>query len=112
VSKINAPLITLVPGKYTDLIPYLEALEESIREKAASVADGTAADAATAEDAPVGGTGTAAGGYDTAANRDLMITSQNNIIDDVEEIRVKFNTLETQFGALLTSLRDRGVIND
>ena len=99
MTKIDAPLITLVPARYTDLVPYLEALEESIREKAAAVND---AAAATAVDAPAGGTGTAAGGYDTAANRDLMIVSQNAIIDDVEDLR-------TQLNALLTSLRNRKV---
>lgn len=102
MSKINAPLITLIPLGYSDLIPYLEALEEAIREKAAAVTD---AAAATALDAPPGGTGTAAGGYDTADNRDLMITSQNAIIDDVANLR-------TQFNALQTSLRDRGIIDD
>ena len=33
MAKIDAPLITLVPPRYSDLIPYLEALEESIRAK-------------------------------------------------------------------------------
>ena len=102
MSKIDAPLITLIPAGYDDLIPYLEALEESIREKAAAVAD---AAAVTALDAHAGGTGTAAGAYDTAANRNLMITSQNAIIDDVADLR-------TQFNALQASLRDRGVIDD
>jgi len=101
MTKIDAPLITLVPPQYNDLVPYLEALEEAIRELAAAVTD---AAPATALDAPAGGTGTAAGGYDTAANRDLMITSQNAIIDDIEDMR-------TQFNALLTSLRDRKMID-
>ncbi len=101
MTKIDAPLITLVPDRYINLVPYFEALEESIRELAAAVTD---AATATAANAPVGGTGTAAGGYDTAVNRDAMITSQNNIIVDVADLR-------TQFNALLTSLRDRKIID-
>lgn len=59
--------------------------------------------AATALDAPAGGTGATAGAYDDATNRDLMIASQNAIIDDVADIR-------TQFNALLASLEAAGVI--
>ena len=36
--------------------------------------------AAAISNIPAGGTGTAAGGYDTAANRDLMIAAVNNIL--------------------------------
>ena len=34
---------------------------------------------------PAGGTGAIAGAYDTAANRDLMITAINDIISVLEE---------------------------
>lgn len=102
MSKSDAPLIRLVPDKYIDLTTYFGALQEGITEKANAVTD--AADA-TASDAPDGGTGAAAGGYDTAANRDLMIASQNALIDDVANLR-------TQFNALLTSLRDRNFLSD
>ena len=101
MTKINAPLIESLVPPNNDLVPYLEALQEAITEKGVAVADATAA---TAIDAPAGGTGAAAGGYDTAANRDLMITSQNAIIDDVAELRTKLN-------ALLSSLRDREIID-
>ena len=36
--------------------------------------------------APAGGTGTSAGGYDTASNRNLMITSQNAIRTDLTSL--------------------------
>jgi len=42
---------------------------------------------ATSANAPVGGTGTAAGGWDTAANRDAAIATINNLkarLDQVE----------------------------
>lgn len=43
--------------------------------------------AGTALAAPAGGTGTAAGGYDTAGNRDLMIAAHNALRTDVNAIR-------------------------
>ena len=42
---------------------------------------------ATAVNPPAGGTGAAAGGYDTAGNRDLMITSLTAVIADVAVLR-------------------------
>ena len=102
MSKSDAPIIRLVPDKYIDLTTYFEALQDGIREKAGAVSDVAAA---TALDAPAGGTGAAAGGYDTAVNRDLMIASQNALIKDVEGLR-------TQLNALLASLRARNYLND
>ena len=61
--------------------------------------------AGTAVGAPTGGTEAAAGGYDSAVNRDLMIASQNALIEDVEGLR-------TQLNALLASLRARNYLND
>lgn len=45
---------------------------------------------------PAGGTGAAAGGWDTAGNRDTAITTASEI--------------RTQVNALLTSLRNAGLI--
>ncbi len=97
----NAPIISLVPvEKYDDLHSFFEALQDVIQEQGATI---TNAAAATALDPPVGGTGTAAGAYDTAANRDLMITSLTAVIADAADIR-------TQFNALLAELRTEGTI--
>jgi hypothetical protein len=50
--------------------------------------------------APAGGTGTAAGGYSTAANRDLMITSQNAMRTDIANIKNNLNSVIDQLQAL------------
>lgn len=47
----------------------------------------------TASNPPAGGTGTAAGGYDTAANRNAMITSLTNCIADVANVKQVLNGL-------------------
>lgn len=47
----------------------------------------------TAVNPPAGGTGTAAGGWDTAANRNLAITSLTNVIADVSSIKQFVNAL-------------------
>lgn len=60
--------------------------------------------AATAVAFPPGGTGTAAGGWDTAVNRDLAITRFAALLTDVASIR-------TQLNALLTELRTRKIIS-
>ena len=97
----HTPIIRLVPAeKYNDLISYFQALQNLIQEQGAAVADSAAA---TASDPPAGGTGLAAGAYDTAANRDLMITSLTAVIADAADIR-------TQLNALLAELRTEGTI--
>jgi hypothetical protein len=48
---------------------------------------------ATSAAAPAGGTGTAAGGWDTAANRDLAIATINNL-------KTRLDQLETALKAL------------
>lgn len=53
--------------------------------------------------APAGGTGTAAGGWDTAANRNSAITTINNLRADVIEVRGKLD-------ALITELKAQGII--
>ncbi len=50
--------------------------------------------------APAGGTGTAAGGYDTAANRNLMITSVNAARTDIANLKNFVNQIVDQLQAL------------
>lgn len=47
----------------------------------------------TASNPPAGGTGTAAGGYNTAANRDLMIASLTNAIADIVNLKQVVNAI-------------------
>jgi hypothetical protein len=63
----------------------------------------TASSAVDATAAPAGGTGTAAGGWDTAANRDLAITAINNT-------RLLALELQTKLNALIASLAANNVI--
>ena|SRR5687768_11120937 len=66
--------------------------------------DGVTASASTiANPAPAGGTGTAAGGWDTAGNRDTAITTINNT-------RTLALELQTKLNALISSLTDNGTI--
>lgn len=51
------------------------------------------APATTAAAPPAGGAGAAAGAYDTAANRDAMISSLNNLRIDHDELYARFNNL-------------------
>lgn len=53
--------------------------------------------------APAGGTGTAAGAWDTAPNRDAAIATINGLRTAVQELQTKFN-------ALKSSLEGTGVI--
>ena len=68
--------------------------------QAAAIADVAAADPAAA---PAGGTGAAAGGYDTAANRDLMITAVN----DNRTVTIE---LSDKLDLVLAALRGAGII--
>lgn len=43
--------------------------------------------------APAGGTGTAAGGWDTAGNRDLAITTINNLKARVDQLETALKAL-------------------
>lgn len=65
----------------------------------------TVANSATAVPAaaPAGGTGAAAGGWDTAANRDAAITTINGLRTVVIE-------LQTQLNSALAQLRAHGLI--
>jgi len=66
----------------------------------AAVAD---AAAATAVAFPAGGTGTAAGGWDTASNRNLAITRFTALLADVADLRAQLN-------AALAKLRTAGIL--
>lgn len=62
----------------------------------ATVAAATSAPAAiTALAAPAGGTGAAAGGWDTAGNRDLAIASINALRTDITALRTTVASLVT-----------------
>lgn len=53
--------------------------------------------------APAGGTGTAAGGWDTAVNRDAAIATINGL-------RTAVTDLQTNYNDLLAKLRTAGVV--
>ena len=55
----------------------------------------TGSGATTAAAPPAGGTGAAAGAYDTAGNRDAMISAQNNLRIDHEATKVALDNLIT-----------------
>jgi len=54
----------------------------------------------TAAAPPAGGTGTAAGAYDTAAHRNAMITSLTNLITDVANVKQVLNAVIDDLQAL------------
>lgn len=60
--------------------------------------------AATAVAFPAGGTGAAAGAWDTAVNRDLAIARFAALLADVADLRA-------QLTALLASLRTTGILD-
>lgn len=98
---------------------------------AATAATATTIAAAIPAAAPAGGTGAAAGGWDTAANRDAAITTINDlrtyaveqkadfgaIVADVADIRTKYaaavtlaNETKAQLNALIAELQNRKII--
>lgn len=84
---------------------------------AVSAATATSIAATMASAAPAGGTGATAGAYDTAANRDLMITSQNALITwatemdlDYEALVVDVADIRTKVNSILTKLKTHGLI--
>jgi hypothetical protein len=106
-------------GDASLLIDGVTIAEGTVGGAVADAAAITASDAAaaTVSAPPAGGTGAAAGGWDTAPNRDLAIASINALIADVLDIRTEFNLdlddiidTRTQFNALLASLRAAGII--
>lgn len=71
-----------------------------VKKMAARADDATAIPAA----APAGGTGATAGAYDTAANRDAMITTVNGL-------RTNVTNLQTLVNDLLAKLRTSGILS-
>lgn len=97
--------------------------EKFIRESTVgAVADAAAATstviaAAIPAAAPAGGVGTAAGGWDTAANRDLAIVTINDLRTYAIEQKADFDAMvadvadiRSQLNSVLTSLRNIKVI--
>lgn len=103
----------------------------SANSAAAAAATATSVAAAIPAAAPAGGTGAAAGGWDTAANRDAAIATINGLqtyateqksdfgalVTDVADIRAKYaaavtlaNETKAQLNALLAELRNRKII--
>lgn len=83
----------------------------------AAAATSTAIATATPDAAPAGGTGAAAGAWDTAANRDAAIATINGLRDICIEVKtdhdanvVDVASLRTQLNALLAELRTRNII--
>lgn len=88
----------MFPGKQAQVIAEVV---EAIGPTGAAVTDSTATNATAA---PAGGTGAAAGGWDTAGNRDTAITSMN-------ATRTLALELQTKLNALLAALRANGTIS-
>ncbi len=82
-----------------------EGAADELRIKTILTTGATVSDAAaaTAVAFPAGGTGAAAGGWDTAGNRDLAITRFAALLADVAGLRAQMN-------ALLAELRTRKII--
>lgn len=64
-------------------------------EKTHAVDGSTVVATADAVAVPAGGTGAAAGAWDTAANRDTAITRINDMVTLANEIKADFNLLRT-----------------
>lgn len=91
-AQVEAVLRKAFPGKQA------AALANSISEGALAAQGVATAVAAVPAAAPAGGTGAAAGGWDTAGNRDLAIAAINGLRTDVIE-------LQTQLNALINALK-------
>lgn len=96
-------------------------LKEILTTGAAVASVATATPAAVADAvpaaAPAGGTGAAAGGWDTAANRDAAITTINGLVTlassnktAINDLRTLVDEQKTQINALLAELRNRKII--
>ena len=76
----------------------------------ATVAISAAAAATTQAVPPAGGTGATAGAYDTAANRDLMITSITDARTDIAAQKVELDKLIVEYALLRAVLVDHNFI--
>lgn len=80
--------------------------------KAVANADAVASTVTVAAvNAPAGGAGTAAGAWDTAANRDLAIALINELKADVTTLTTDLNAAITRFNALQATLRTAAVLS-
>lgn len=86
-AQVEQILRSAFPGRQA------KAMSEAISEAGTKAATVAACVAAIPAAAPAGGTGAAAGGYDTAANRDLMIATVNGLRTDMIELQAQFNAL-------------------
>lgn len=99
-----------------EIAALLTALPTAAQADTAS-ATATAIAAAVPAAAPAGGTGATEGAYDTAANRDLAITTINGLrthaveMDlDYEALLVDVNALRVTVNALLAKFRTAGIV--
>ena len=76
-----------------------------------TIIDPAACAAMTATNPPAGGVGAAAGGYDTAANRDLMITSQTALVADVAALKTAVDANNAAIDTLIDRLQAFGFIS-
>ena len=105
------------PSAYTQTFATADKTHDTDGSTAVAAADAVAAAAATATSiaaaipaaAPAGGVGAAAGGWDTGANRDLAITTINDLrtwaieVDlDYEAVVVDVASIRTQYAAAVT----------
>lgn len=86
----TSKLVALAPASSAANVPTATASVAGTVLKATTVADVASAIPAAA---PAGGTGTAAGGWDTAGNRDAAITTINGLRTAVSEIKTQLNAL-------------------
>jgi len=77
----------------------------------AIVAISAAAAATTQLAPPAGGGGATAGAYDTAANRDLMITSLTAARTDIAAQKVELDKLIVEYALLRAVLVDHGFVS-
>ncbi len=77
----------------------------------AAVADlGAVTSAAVAGSIPAGGTGAAAGGWDTSGHRDTAITTITEMITTINAMRTDIASLRTKQNDLLAKLRTAGIV--
>ena len=60
--------------------------------------------------APAGGTGMAAGGWDTAGNRDIAITTINDSRTRIEESKIQIDNLKARLDEVESRLQAFGLV--
>ena len=113
VGQITAPsmLIGPVEGPQVDVLTRADLATTGLAgvvKKAIANVDAVASAVATlavnATAAPAGGVGTAAGGWDTAANRDAAIAVINSLVTLANELKADLTTLIVDHNAVVTRL--------